>query len=191
MMMTDDLMKEFNARNLTLDMQISLLRSANDVPMNVSSPPRSVKARNLQTHNEGIKKINDLKVSLSNSKLTHVRRICRQDLKKENDDISSSEDSDSSASMDSSTTIRMNRKRREMVRRSLVKERSSSFNTNDVCYNTHYYGRVFSPSIPEGMVIHFDDGEDGSVSSVSCCCCEETEDFTYFDGTFVESFLES
>lgn len=194
MIMTDDLMKEFSARNLTIDMQIGLLRSAADSTIHASSsPPLTVvntRTPSLQTRKEAVVRKNLLPLSSSNSKLIHVRRICRHDLKQENEEFSSSDDSDSSTS-DSSTTIRMNRRRREIARRRLVKERSSSFNTNEVCYNIQQYGRLFSPSIPEGMAIelHHYDTDDDSVSSVSCCC-EESEPFTYFDGSIHESFSE-
>mmetsp|Transcript_4417 Transcript_4417/g.8515 ORF Transcript_4417/g.8515 Transcript_4417/m.8515 type:complete len:196 (+) Transcript_4417:2126-2713(+) len=195
MIMTDELIKEFNARNLTIDMQIGLLRSAaNDSTIHRSSSPLlSVKKTKGQLHNgkESVVKMNHLLMSSSNSKLIHVRRICRQDLKQENRALFSSDDSDSSTS-GSSTTIRMNRKRREIARRRLVKERSSSFNTTEVCYNVNHYGRLFSPSIPQGMLVELRiTDDDASVSSVSNCCEEESEALTYFDGSLVESCSES
>jgi hypothetical protein len=188
--MADELLEEFNARKLTIDMQIGLLRTGTDSRINTSSSQSlSVDIRHLGTCKGTVAKMNHFQISSSNSKLIHVRRICRQDLKQENEEVSSSDDSDSSTS-DTSTTVKINRERREVARRRLVKERSSSFNTNEVCYSIHHYGRLISPSIPEGMAIEIRHGaDDRSVSSVSDCC-EEYEAFSYFDGSAVESFSE-
>lgn len=183
------LMKEFKTSNLNVDMQIGLIRTSTESRNNVTSPPRRIHARTSQYQTE-LRKIVDVPLSSPpTSRLIHVRTICRQDLKQENDEISSSENSDSSTSEDSSTTMRMKRNERAIARRRLMKQRSSSFNTTEICYGTYQYGRLHAPQIPEGMIIYIHDfTEDGSVSSISCC--EGSEVFTNYGGTIVESLSE-